>query len=396
MQELEKTIGVDHKRIVGLTERLAPFRSTFVDQLFVRDEGDIPSSLKLPTPPQICCRCHPGVCKKDITFRMQTAVDALKSSVQQWVPGFAFRVEAANNRSDGPRTYGNHFFLACATPFVVLAQQVGDGDLDYIDYQSVESAVLDIFKNVDPLTLTFVCGSDVPPRDMYDACDLFRHGEVQRLQFWDSETHNKPASSGLRQKAQPVHISELDSLIKKMRDSLRGIPEGDFDRDEDEAAIDALDFGKSALSKLKRQAGKRRKASTGCQLTKNVKSKKKATVELQQKQQEPQHKVSAVFVAPKNSRRVEIGGRTFYELHPGGVFTCYCLICEHRHTDKSGKGAGVACCKSATFGDKRPFSLEEARKRLLLWEAAGSQLSGASPRTDHVQMGGQLLNWYAS
>ena len=107
--------------------------------------------LKLSTPPQICGRCHPGVCRKDITFRIQTAVDALKSSVHGWLPGFSFRVEAANNRTDGPATYGKHFFLACVTPYVILARS--DPELcDAITYHSVESVVVEMFKEGDPRT----------------------------------------------------------------------------------------------------------------------------------------------------------------------------------------------------------------------------------------------------
>ena len=115
----------------------------------------------------------------------------------------------------------------------------------------------------------------MPPESIERACDIFRHGEPERHQFWDDETHNEPASSGPRKKAEPVQISELDALIKKMRDNLAGIPEGDFEIDGDEVAIDDLDFGKSALSKLKGQAGKRRKAARGGRLTNHWKSKKK-------------------------------------------------------------------------------------------------------------------------
>ena len=132
----------------------------------------------------------------------------------------------------------------------------------------------------------------------------------------------------------------------------------------------------------------------------SLKSKQKGTEVLQQQQQQqqdPKQKHSVAVIAPTKSRRVEIDGRTFYELHPGGRFTGYCLMCAHEsHTDSSGKFAGSPCCKSVTFGGKRPFSPQEARQRLLCWEAAGTALTGATPRSDHVQMGGQLLAWYAS
>ena len=148
----------------------------------------------------------------------------------------------------------NTSFFACVTPYVILAGS--DPELcDAITYHSVESVVVEMFKEGDPRTLSFVWRADVPPESIERACDIFRHGEPERHQFWDDETHNEPASSGPRKKAEPVQISELDALIKKMRDNLAGIPEGDFEIDEDEVAIDDLDFGKSVLSKLKdRQA----------------------------------------------------------------------------------------------------------------------------------------------
>ena len=145
MEELKKQLG----NVDDLTERLAPIRRNFSDQLFIKEGGDIPSNLKLPAPPQICERIHPGVCREDITFRIRTAVDALKMSVQTWIPGFGFLIEAVNNRTDGPATHGEYLFLACVTPYVVLAQ------LDIVDglqCSSIEKVMVDMFKEGDPNT----------------------------------------------------------------------------------------------------------------------------------------------------------------------------------------------------------------------------------------------------
>lgn len=403
--ELQKLFGSDEKRTLGLTERLAPLRNKLIDHLFVKDAGDIPSSLKLPTPPLICGQAHPGVCRREITFRIQTAVDALKSSLKQhqWIPGFGFRLEAVNNRTDGPATYGQHWFLACVTPYVILAEmKADDSEPDVgITFSCAEKIMVKMFKDGDPLSLTLIWRDDVPPKTLHEATDLFHpnDGELRRQQIWDEATHNKPATSGPAEKKEPVQVSELDALLKQMKESLRGLPDGDFDKDEDEEAIDELAFSKSILAKFKRQAGKRRRATKGGRLTRNMKAKKKAETELQQQQnpkEKPKEKRAANFTAPKNGRRVAIDGREFFELHPGGRFTGYCLVCKHEHMDSVGNSIGQQCCKSVTFAGKRAMEPHEARRRLLAWEAAGSTLAGATARTDHMAMGGQLLSWYAA
>ena len=380
MEEIKKQLGVhDEKRTIGLTERLAPIRSNFIEQLFVKEASDIPSSLKLPAPPQICGLKHPGVCSEQITHSVQSAVDAVKEAVQTWIPGFGFKVEACfgplyfvPGEESKPSVDGEFFWLSCVTPYVILCQE-GDGPL--LDFYAVEKVMVDLFKDGDPNSLTLVWSEDrqdVGPKNLDEATDVYRKGDKRREQIWDKEAATTRTAA--RTRREPVQISELDSLIKKMKESLTGIPEGDFDKDEDEVAVDELEFGKSMLSRFKRQAGKRRKATRGGRLTKKLKLKKQQQDQPKDSdgvEQQDQQQHLPEFVAPKNARKVELEGRTFFELHPRGVFTGYCLVCQHRHVDTTGKSAATekseaaVCCKSVTFGGKRPFSAQEARRRLL-------------------------------
>ena len=87
-------------------------------------------------------------------------------------------------------------------------------------------------------------------------------------------------------------------------------------------------------------------------------------------------------VARPGSRQVTHDGLIFTELWSAGRMTGVSRLCRHH-----------GCIRDLTFGKKHPMSYEEARRRLLAWEAAGA---GDVQAAMHVALGRDpLLNRYA-
>ena len=82
-------------------------------------------------------------------------------------------------------------------------------------------------------------------------------------------------------------------------------------------------------------------------------------------------------VAPAGSRKVTHGGVIFTQLWSAGRMTGVSRTCRHH-----------GCVRDLTFGKKSPMSYEEARRRLLAWEAEGA---GDVPEAMHVALGKSIL-----